>query len=122
MIAFRGMDPRLRAHADYAVRWANSAGIYPTITSVYRSWANQERLRSRWEAGLSKWPANRPGDSAHNFGWAFDSWVPDDQMPTWAAIRRAIGWDVPSHDIIHAGLPGWRQYRQSAFQRNTGTG
>jgi len=114
------MDPGLRAYADYAVRWANANGIKPVITSVYRSWAEQERLRARYLAGQSKWPANRPGDSAHNYGWAFDSWVPEAQMPVWAAIRRAIGWDVPDHDIIHAGLPSWRQYRRSAFQRNTG--
>ena len=120
MIAFRGMDSRLRPYADYAVRWANANGIHPQITSVYRGWAQQQRLRSRWEAGLSKWPANRPGDSAHNYGWAFDSWVPADQMVMWAAIRRRVGWDVPDYDIIHAGLPGWRQYRRSAFQRNTG--
>jgi len=120
VIAFRGMDSRLRPYADYAVRWANSAGIQPQITSVYRSWAEQERLRARYLAGRSRWPANQPGDSAHNYGWAFDSWVPDHQMAMWAAIRRAVGWAVPDHDIIHAGLPGWRQYRQTAFQRNTG--
>ena len=114
------MDPGLRPYADYAVHWANANGIFPQITSVYRSWAEQTRLRARWEAGQSKWPANRPGDSAHNYGWAFDSWVPDHQMPVWIEIRRRVGWVVPDHDRIHAGLPGWRQYRRSAFQRNTG--
>ena len=114
------MDRRLRPHAEYAVQIANAYGIQPVITSVFRSWAEQTRLRSRWEAGQSKWPANRPGDSAHNYGWAWDSWVPDHQMADWAAIRQYVGWEVPGNDVIHAGLPDWRQYRSSAFQRNTG--
>jgi len=119
-IALRGLDSRLRSAAEYTLQMAQAYGLNPQITSVYRSWADQQKLRNRYEAGLSKWPANRPGDSAHNFGWAFDSWVPDDQMALWAAIRRYVGWEVFDSDIIHSQLPGWRQYRTSGFQRNTG--
>lgn len=117
MIALRGMDSRLRPYAEWAMKIAHFYGITPTVTSVFRGWAEQQRLRSRWEAGQSRWPANRPGDSAHNYGWAFDSWVPDEQMPTWAAIREYVGWEVPSNDIIHAGLPNWRAVRPSSYQR-----
>ena len=119
-IALRGMHSALRPYAEYAMKIAWANGINPTVTSVYRGWAQQLKLRQRWESGLSKWPANRPGDSAHNYGFAFDSWVPDAQMPTWAAIREYVGWEVPPHDIIHAGLPGWRQYRPSAYQKVPG--
>lgn len=118
-IALRGMDSRLRPYAEYALELAHAYGISPVVTSVYRSWEEQTALRSRYEAGLSKWPANRPGDSAHNYGWAFDSWVPDDQMRLWADIRRYVGWIVPENDIIHAQLPEWRNFRDSGFQRNT---
>lgn len=120
MIALRGLDSRLRPAAEYTFELAAYYGVTPTITSVYRSWADQTRLRARWEAGLSRWPANQPGDSAHGYGWAFDSWVPEEQQAWWDAIRRYVGWRVPENDYIHAELPDWRQYRSSAFQRNTG--
>ena len=117
-IALRGLDSRLRPAAEYTLQLAQQYGLSPTITSVYRSWEQQRRLRDLYLAGNSKWPANRPGDSAHNYGWAFDSWVPDDEMQLWAAIRRYVGWEVFDSDIIHAQVPSWRQYRPSAFERN----
>ena len=119
-IGLRGMHSQLRPAAEYAMTIARHNGLNPIVTSVYRGWAEQQRLRSRWERGESKWPANRPGDSAHNYGFAFDSWVPDAQMPMWDAIRKYVGWEVPQNDIIHAGLPNWRQYRPSSHQTTPG--
>jgi len=95
---------------------ANYYGIVPTVTSVYRSWSEQQRLRSRWERGESRFPANRPGDSAHNYGWAFDAVVPDHQQALWDQIRSYVGFEVPPNDIIHAQVPNWRQYRESGHQ------
>ena len=117
-IALRGMDSQLRPYAEYALKLAHYYKLHPVVTSVFRGWAEQQRLRARYEAGQSKWPANRPGDSAHNFGWAFDSWVPDDEMQLWAEIRRFVGWEVFDSDIIHAQLPDWRQYRTTNFPRS----
>ena len=119
MIALRGLDSRLRPAAEYTFELARYYGLTPTVTSVFRGWAEQQALRSRWEQGLSRWPANRPGDSAHNFGWAFDSWVPEAQQAGWDQIRRYVGWEVPPHDYIHAQLPAWRQYRPSAFPQSS---
>ena len=127
MIAFRGLHEQVKPYAEYAVNIANYYGIKPTITSVFRGFQHQARLRANWELcrakglypsdvslgfGLScNWPANRPGDSAHNYGLAWDSWVVDDHMGDWIAIRRWVGFDVPAHDQIHAEVPDWRQYR-----------
>jgi len=111
------MDSRVRPAAEYAVALAEYYGINPQVTSVYRSWEEQTRLRQRWEAGLSRWPANVPGDSAHNFGWAFDSVVPAAQQDLWNRIRAYVGFEVLPNDIIHAQVPNWRQYRESGFQR-----
>ena len=124
MIQFRGMHPELKPYAEYAVNIARYYGLNPQITSVYRGMAFQARLRANWEDcrarglypsdvslayGLScKWPANRPGDSGHNYGLAWDSWVPQDQMADWTAIREYVGWRVPSNDAIHSELPDWR--------------
>lgn len=107
----------MRPAAEYALALANWYGIAPTVTSTYRSWEEQVRLRSRWERGESQWPANRPGDSAHNYGWAFDSVVPESQQQLWNEIRAYVGFEVLDNDIIHAQVPNWRQYRDSGFQR-----
>lgn len=117
MIGLRGMDSRVRPHAEYAHELARYYGVTPVITSSYRSWAEQTRLRARWERGESQYPANRPGDSAHNFGWAWDSVVPRHQQGLWNDIRRYAGFEVLPGDIIHGQVPDWRQYRESGFQR-----
>ena len=108
MFALRGLEPDVRQLAECAVQVANSVGIEPVITSTRRSWAEQTVLRHRWEAGLSAFPANRPGDSAHEYGLAWDSWVPDDQMARWKLIRECVGFRVPEGDLIHAERPNWR--------------
>lgn len=127
MIAFRGLDTQLRPYADLAMQIAQQEGLKePIVTSVFRSLDFQRKLRENWERcvaegafpsdrsfapGMScRWPANKPGDSAHNFGVAWDSWVPPEHMPLWVAIRRYVGWHVPDNDVIHAELPNWRQY------------
>lgn len=108
MIALRGMHDELRPYAEYAHEVARYYGLNPVVTSVYRTWEDQAALRKRYEAGQSQFPANRPGDSSHNYGLSWDSWVPDADMGTWIDIREWIGWRVPSNDDIHAELPDWR--------------
>ena len=107
---------------DYAAYTINSAQPYLghiTVTSVTRSYSKQVALREAYEAALAngtfgqpgglQYPANQPGDSAHEYGLAFDS-VPDDpsQMQTWIAFRRYMGWRVPDNDAVHAEVPNWR--------------
>ncbi|HEU4544391.1 MAG TPA: hypothetical protein VFR23_24885 [Jiangellaceae bacterium] len=118
----RGLDRSIRPAADYALAVAAHYGIPVTVTSGKRSWAEQVRLRKQFESCLARgervhpgnpnaacrWPANRPGDSSHNYGLAFDSWVPDQYWPAWNYIRRAVGFAVPEHDRIHAEYPQWR--------------
>jgi len=113
----RGLDSRVRPYAEYAFQIANYYGIVPTVTSTYRSWEEQTKLRARWERGESRFPANRPGDSAHNYGWAFDAVVPADQQGLWNQIREYVGFQVLPNDIIHAQVPNWRDLRQSGHQR-----
>jgi len=104
------MHRDLRPYAEYAHQIARVNGINPRVTSVFRSWTEQAALRRRYEAGRSRFPANRPGDSSHNYGLSWDSVVPAAQFPTWIAIRRYVGWRVPNNDEIHGELPGWRGY------------
>jgi type II secretory pathway pseudopilin PulG len=129
MIALRGLHASLRPYAESLVDEARKAGLAVEVTSVFRSLAQQARLRSNYESclrlgvfpsstslasGLScAYPANRPGDSGHNYGLAWDSWVPQEQMTDWIEWRREQGWTVPDNDPIHAEYPNWRQYVQA---------
>jgi len=115
-----GLHPVVREAADYALALADYYGVPVTVTSGYRSWEDQQKLRTNYEQCVAegrypsgpdcKYPANRPGDSAHNWGLGWDSWVPDQYRPAWTYIRQVIGFRVPENDWIHAEYPGWRDY------------
>lgn len=113
-----GLHPALKPYAEYALKIANANGIVPVVTSTARTWAAQAKLYAAYVAGTSKYPANVPGDSAHQprkvngqeGALAFDSSVPDEHLATWIAIRRYVGFRVPENDLIHAELPNWRNY------------
>lgn len=123
-LSVHGLHPDLRARAEWCLKVASQAGIPVTVTSVKRTWANQVKLYENFQqcrrrglypsaASLSpgmscKYPANPPGESAHEFGLAWDSWVPATHQDDWDAIRRYAGFRVPENDRIHAELPNWR--------------
>jgi hypothetical protein len=127
-VKLAGLHEALRPYADYALETAVYNGIPVTVSSVYRSWDQQRLLRENYEIcrrrglagrdvrlgpGLScAWPANEPGDSAHNYRFAWDSVVDPFYQAAWNYIRRTIGWLVPENDEIHAELPNWRNYVQ----------
>ena len=115
-----GLDRSIKGAAEWALGWADFYGVPVSVTSGRRSMASQARLRRKFEACVAagrfpsapdcKFPANRPGDSAHNFGLAFDSVVPDRFMPWWVHVRRLAGFRVPDGDLPHAELPNWRDF------------
>lgn len=111
MIAFTGIDPRLRERAELTVLYAQRLGIPVEVTSVRRTEGEQRKLYAKFQAGKAKYPTAPPGTSAHQFGVAWDSVVPERWLPTWTAIRRAMGWKVSESDIIHAEAPNWRAAR-----------
>ncbi len=49
-------------------------GQFPrgTLTSTYRSVAEQAKLRRQYDAGRALYPAERPGQSTHHTGLSFD--------------------------------------------------
>lgn len=106
----RGLHPDIRDAAQWTLDVASYYGVPVTVTSVYRSWAQQAELRRRWEQGRSRFPANRPGDSAHNHHLAWDSVVDPSVQDWWDHVRRLAGWEVLPNDRIHAQVPSWRDY------------
>lgn len=120
MIKLAGLHPVVREAAEYAINTARYFGIEPTVTSGFRSVEHQRELRRRWEKCVAvgrayqppdcRFPANRPGDSSHNYGLSFDSVVPAADQADWDLIRSLIGFRVPPNDRIHAEVPGWRDF------------
>jgi hypothetical protein len=106
-----GLEPNVRAAAQWALDWAAYFHVPVTVTSTRRTWAEQSELYATYLAGKSLYPANQPGDSAHEFGLAWDSVVPDEFFPWWTYLRRLAGFEVFDTDRIHAQVPNWRQYR-----------
>jgi len=102
--------PEVKAAAEWALSWAAFYGVPITVTSVFRSWEEQQRLYTRYLQGRSRWPANKPGDSSHNYGFSFDSTTESLYQEWWTMVRRMAGFEVLEHDIIHAQVPNWRQY------------
>lgn len=114
------LDPSIKAAAEWAIGWADFYGVPLTITSGRRTFEEQARLRRNFEQCVAtgrfgqgpdcRFPANRPGESAHNFGLAFDSVVPDEFMPWWIEVRRLAGFTVHESDKPHAEYPSWRDF------------
>lgn len=120
-IALRGLHPAVRDHAELALSWGSALGLDPVVLSAFRSLEEQGRLRRRFVAGQTTIPANRPGDSAHNFGLGWDS-KPRvktvqlgsstfDAGAVWKIVRELAGFRVPEKDVNHAEVPGWRRFK-----------
>jgi len=108
-VRLRGLHPVVRDAAQVAINYAEYYGVPVTVTSGYRTWEDQEKLRRAWEEGRAKYPANRPGDSAHNWGLAFDSWVPEPYQAWWDQVKQAVGFRTYFEtDPVHGEYPGWR--------------
>lgn len=115
-----GLHPEVRRAAEWALGWADFYGVPVTVTSGFRSWSEQARLRRRYERCLERglfgttrdcrFPANRPGDSSHNYGLAWDSTTEPRYQAWWNAVRRLAGFEVLPNDEVHAQVPSWRDY------------
>jgi hypothetical protein len=105
-----GLHPEVKAAAEWCLKWADHYQVPVTVTSGFRSWIDQDRLYRKYLAGESRFPANPPGTSAHNYGLAWDSWTPPEYREWWEYVRRMAGFDIPSNDWIHAAVPNWRAY------------
>jgi len=105
-----GLHPEVKDRARWALGWADYYGVPVSVTSGYRSWEEQQRLYSTYQQGRSRWPANPPGQSSHNFGFAFDSTVDPRYQSWWTMVRELAGFEVLPNDIIHGQVPNWRNY------------
>ena len=72
MADLKTLHPALTPWAQALFRVGKKYDGRLVVTSARRSSAKQAQLYDRWNRGLSDIPANRPGTSLHEFGWAFD--------------------------------------------------
>src|SRR5229473_7353344 len=97
----------LQGPANDLVDAAGRAGLLPRITSTVRSNSEQRRLYNRFLAGQAGYPVAPPGQSAHEYGLAFDMVVsPMDALADVGAYWVGKGgvWSV--RDAVHFELPG----------------
>src|SRR5258707_8787158 len=101
------LDPELAAFARDLVDAAGRARLQPRITSTIRSHSEQRRLYNRFLAGQAGYPVAPPGQSAHEYGLAFDMVV----SPMEALADVGYTWlDWGGYwgpgDAVHFELPG----------------
>jgi hypothetical protein len=116
----RGLQRDVKGAAEWALSWAAYYKVPVEITSGKRSMRAQTRLRRNYESCLARgefgktarcrWPANKPGQSAHNYSLAWDSTTSPEYQGWWNHVRSLAGFSVPQNDVIHAEVPGWRNY------------
>jgi len=85
---------------------ANNLNLSPVITSTKRSYTAQAELYRKYKAGLSRFPAARPGTSIHETGFAFDMDLKDERYLTplgeiWERFGPGFRWGGRFKDPIH---------------------
>lgn len=104
-----GLDPRFFARLN---EWSQALGQRYTVTSGFRSLAEQQRLYARYQAGVAgQAPAAVPGSSMHNFGLAADGDRWRGRNPGAHGLRYPMSyepWHVEPNEARQwaRGLPG----------------
>jgi len=129
MPSLRDLKQHLRPVAEELVETARQMALEadlpaPTVTSVLRSRAEQEKLYARYIAGESELPAAKPGTSKHELGLAFDLATPsidpwdDELLPVLGQMWNEAGGTWRASDPVHFEGPegeeeeptGWRKW------------
>lgn len=86
---------------------ANELGWRPVITSTIRTYQQQAELYRKYKAGLSRFPAARPGTSIHETGFAFDMDLLKDESllkylgEVWEDFGPGFRWGGRFKDAVH---------------------
>jgi len=108
------LDPELAAFARDLVDAAGHARLQPRITSTIRSHSEQRRLYNRFLAGQAGYPVAPPGQSAHEYGLAFDMVVsPMEALADVGYTWRQWGGGWNPADAVHFELPGASDWARS---------
>lgn len=115
-----GLHPEVKSRAQWALGWADHFNVPVTVTSGLRTHEEQAKLRRNFENCVARgefgktarcmFPANKPGDSSHNWGLAWDSTTSPQFQEWWDHVRTLAGFEVLPNDRIHAQVPRWRDF------------
>lgn len=88
---------------------AQRAGVKPRVTSVFRTYAQQNALYQAYIKGTARYPAAPPGSSAHEYGYAFDMVVEGttNQADVGTVWRSWGGIYGGEEDPVHFQFPGF---------------
>ena len=109
MASIYDLRPDVRDLAQALIRGMGAVGLQPRLTSTVRTGGQQARLRRRWLAGQSPYPAAPPGHSTHELidpegGLAFDLVAePMDSLADAGEVWEAWGgvWGGHIGDPVH---------------------
>ena len=103
-----GLIDELRPYARELDRAVHASGLRGSFTSTLRSHAEQKRLYDRYLRGEAQFPAAPPGQSAHEYGYAFDYLVsPYDYQESAGAYWIDLGGVWHASDAVHFEYPGF---------------
>ena len=104
----------LQGPANDLVLAAGRAGLVPRVTSTIRTNSEQRRLYSRFLAGQAGYPVAPPGQSAHEYGLAFDMVVsPMEALADVGYTWRQWGGGWNPTDAVHFELPGASEWAKT---------
>lgn len=103
---FSDLHPSFAPWARWLYACAEYNRLSPRVTSTYRSLSDQQRLRSRYEMGESRYPAAKPGCSQHNYGLAFDMVSQNNAWlgRVWESVGGRWGGTFSNYDPVHFGV------------------
>jgi hypothetical protein len=106
--------PELVDAANALLRAASAAGLQPRITSTIRTNAEQTRLYRRFLAGNQSYNVAPPGQSAHEYGLAFDLVVsPLSALEDVGRYWLDLGGGWSNFDAVHFEYPGASEWARS---------
>lgn len=121
------LHPLFRPKAEEFVQAANAAGLDVLVYCTVRTMQEQADLYAQGRTKPGKVVTRaRPGESAHNFGLAFDGapliggkidWDPENPIWTrYGKVATDIGLEwagnwVEFKEYPHIQLPNWEQYK-----------
>lgn len=95
------MNRELASYAGWLLDVLTYNGIPYTVTSVFRSNAQQSALYERHLRGIHKFPVAKPGTSFHERGLAMDVTMPEWAYAPLGSIWKSIGGRWWPADRIH---------------------
>jgi peptidoglycan L-alanyl-D-glutamate endopeptidase CwlK len=125
------LHPLFRPKAEEFVAASTKAGLDVLIYCTFRYFVDQAELYAQGRTKPGKIVTKaKPGESAHNYGLAFDGaplihgriawddhahWVIYGQIATDVGLEWAGNWKGDLIEMPHVQLPNWKEHRSASW-------